>query len=429
MNLGRYGMARSTEGSAALAKAARLLMPGGVSSPVRSYPPYPRFITKGKGSRIWDVDGNPYLDLCLGFGPLLLGHAHPAVVRAVTEQVREGSVFGAPCEEEVWVAKKVQSHYPSMEKLRFVSTGGEAATSLLRLARAATGRNGVIKMDGGFHGSVDQLLVKAGSGAATRPSSAGVVGCAEIRTHLVPFNDLAAVEQALVRYDDIGLLLVEPALGNMGLILPESGYLQGLRKMTHDHGVLLAFDEVITGFRASLGGAQGLWGIRPDLTMLGKVLGGGLPLAAYGGDRKIMALVAPEGPVYQAGTFSGNPLSLAASQAVLGTLDRATIRRVEKRTAGLAALLRDTFADARVDAQVPSLGSLFSIFFSRDPVRNAEDARRSDGKRYVAWARKLLDGGVFVPQSPYESLFLSVAHSDRDVASVGVAARRALEGT
>lgn len=422
----RAGMRQPTGKSAALARAAGHLMPGGVSSPVRSYAPYPRFIARGRGSHLWDVDGNRYVDLCLGFGPLLLGHAHPAVVRAVSDQVRAGSVYGAPCEGEVWVARRIRSLYPSMEMVRFVSTGGEAATSLLRLARAATGRAGLIKMDGGFHGSVDQLLVKAGSGAATLPNSAGVVPADGMRTHLVPFNDLDAVRATLEASDDIGLLLVEPALGNMGLILPEAGYLQGLRRLTREYGVLLAFDEVITGFRASLRGAQGLWDVHPDLTMLGKVLGGGLPLAAYGGSRELMSRIAPQGAVYQAGTFSGNPLSLASSRAMLETLDRSVVGKVERRTAELVGALKETFAHAGVSAQVPVLGSLFSIFLSRDPVPNAERARASDGKRYLALARELLRNGVFLPQSPFESLFLSMAHSAQDIATVTDAVRRAL---
>jgi glutamate-1-semialdehyde 2,1-aminomutase len=247
-----------------------------------------------------------------------------------------------------------------------------------------------------------------------------------MRTHLVPFNDLDAVRATLEASDDIGLLLVEPALGNMGLILPEAGYLGGLRKLTRDYGALLAFDEVISGFRASLGGAQGLWDVRPDLTMLGKVLGGGLPLAAYGGRRELMSQIAPQGAVYQAGTFSGNPLSLAASRAVLETLDWRGVGKVERRTAELVDALKDTFADAGVSAQVPVLGSLFSIFLSGVPVPNAERARASDGKRYLALARELLRAGVFLPQSPFESLFLSVAHSSQDIATVTGAVRRAL---
>lgn len=419
-------MKASTAKSAALSRQARRLMPGGVSSPVRSYPPYPRCIARGNGAYLWDVDGTRYVDLCLGFGPLLLGHAHPAVTRAVRAQAGKGTVYGAPCEDEPWVARRLRSLYPSLERVRFVSTGGEAITSVLRLARGFTGKPGVVKIDGGFHGSVDQLLVKAGSGAATFPSSSGVVASRDLPTYLVPFNDAAAIRSMLEDREDIGLVLLEPALGNMGLLLPEAGYLRELRRITRKAGVLLAFDEVITGFRVALGGAQERWEVVPDLTVLGKVLGGGLPLAAYGGREEIMSLVAPEGPVYQAGTFSGNPLSMAASRAVLETLSRPKLRDVERRTQALAQRLRDTFASAGVEAQVPTVGSILSIFLSPRTVRNADDARASEGKRYLELARGLLEGGVFVPQSPFESLFLSTSHDDAAVDRVVDALRLAL---
>lgn len=416
---------KQTRESRALYSSARKVIPGGVSSPVRAYAPYPVYIKRGKGPLVYDVDGNSYVDLTLGYGPLIFGHAHPMMVRAIKEQVSSGALFGAPVELEVSVARKVRRLYPSMEMMRFTSTGAEAVTSALRLARAATGKNGVAKIDGGFHGSVDQLLVKAGSGAATLPSSAGVFSTKGAPTYLLPFNDLGAAEHLFESAEDLGLMIIEPVLGNMGTILPERGYLAGIRKLTREHGVLLAFDEVITGFRVGLGGAQERFSISPDLTLLGKVLGGGLPLAAYGGRKELMSMVAPSGQVYQAGTFSGNPLSLASAQAVLTNLGRRDVKDLEARTGRLATEVASELRSAGIEAEVPTIGSLFSIFLTKEQVRDAEAARRSDTRSFIRFARRLLDGGVFVPQSPFESLFLSLAHGDGEEHKVLRAVRQA----
>ena len=405
---------------------ARRAIPGGVSSPVRYYPPYPRFIRRGKGAFVEDVDGRRYVDHTLAYGPLLLGHAHPVVGRAVREQLADGSIFGAPVELEVTVAERLRRMFPSLAMVRFVSTGGEAALSILRLARAATGRPGVAKIDGGFHGSIDQLLVRAGSGAATFPSSDGVVGSPTTPTALLPFNDVEAVRELLGTRDDIGLILIEPVLGNMGTILPDPGYLRALRRLTREHGVLLAFDEVITGFHAGYGGAQGRYGIRPDLTMLGKVLGGGLPLAAYGGSRTLMSRVAPSGAVYQAGTYSGNPLSLAAARAVLGWLTPARVRKVEAGTQALVAGLKAVFDDRGVPVEIPTVGSMFSVFFSDTDVRTAADARSSRTTQYLRWAGNMLEQGVFLPQSAFESLFVSTEHGPSEREKVLRAAETSL---
>ncbi|MCL4324866.1 MAG: glutamate-1-semialdehyde 2,1-aminomutase [Candidatus Thermoplasmatota archaeon] len=404
--------------SARLSAEARKYLPGGVSSPVRAYPPYPRYIARGKGAYLFDVDGRRYVDHTLAFGPLLLGHASPIVTRAVRDQLARGTIFGAPVEQEVTVARLLCRMFPSLEMLRFVSTGGEAALSLLRLARAVTGKAGVVKMDGGFHGSVDPLLVKAGSGAAAIPSSEGVASSPSAPTYLLPFNDLEAARELLRSHDDIGLLLLEPVLGNMGTILPEPGYLSGLRSLTREHGVLLAFDEVITGFHAGYGGAQGRYRVRPDLTMLGKVVGGGLPLAVYGGRRDLLSRIAPSGGVYQAGTYSGNPLSLAAAEAVLQWITRPRLARVESQTRELTRALGDAFARRGVAVQIPAVGSMFSPFLSSSPVRNAAEARACDTASYLSLVRQLLNRGVFLPQNPFESLFVSTEHGETEQSRV-----------
>ena len=412
--------------SSQLFQRAVRVLPGGVSSPVRYYPPYPRFIRRGRGSHIVDVEGNDYVDLTLAYGPLLMGHAHPVVERAVKDQLQRGTIFGAPTALEVEVAELLRDRFPSMEMARFVTTGGEAALSLLRLARGATGKGGVAKIDGGFHGSIDQLLVSAGSGAASVASSEGVFPSSVTPTYLLPFNDIEAAEALLERQKDIGLLLVEPVMGNMGTIVPRPEYLRALRTLTRRHSVLLGFDEVITGFHAGHGGAQGRYEVTPDLTMLGKVLGGGLPLAAYGGRRDLLSRVAPSGGVYQAGTYSGNPLSLAAARSVLRWLTPARMRRVERETQSLVADLEGAFRERAVPVQIPHVGSMFSIFLSDREIRSATDVRKSRTQEYVRFARSMLREGVFLPQNPFESLFLSAVHSAPDRARVVRAAQRSI---
>jgi len=388
-------------------------MPGGVSSPVRMFPPHPVFMARGEGPWIVDVEGQRYLDYCLAFGPLLLGHAHPEVVGAVQARVAQGALFGAPGELEVALAQRVTRHVPSMAMLRFTSTGTEAAMHAVRLARAATGRDAVVKVDGGFHGSSDSMLVKAGSGAETFgvPTSAGVPRDAAKHTVVVPFNSLPAMEQAL-RAQPCAAVIVEPVLANIGPIPPEKGYLQGLRKLCSEHGALLLFDEVVTGFRLGLGGAQARYGVVPDLTLLGKVLGGGLPLAAFGGRRELMERLAPLGDTYQAGTFSGNPLSMAAGLATLDALAQQPYDALDARAASLRKALGDLARDQKVGV-VQGEGSLFQLFFTGDdaPVRDATQARRAHGAAYMALFRGLLERDVYLPPAQWETCFLSFAHT------------------
>jgi glutamate-1-semialdehyde 2,1-aminomutase len=408
--------------SRALYREARTLMPGGVSSPARAFPPHPLYLARGSGSRVADADGRTYIDLNMAFGALLLGHRPPEVVRAVRAQLGRGTHFGAPHALEVEVARELRERMPALERLRFVNSGTEATMAAVRLARGATRRPGVVKMDGGFHGSHDAVLVKAGSGAQTHgvPTSAGVPAEAARHTHVLPYNDARALERLLKRRRDVAAVLMEPVLANVGTILPAPGYLAAVREATEERDVLLIFDEVITGLRLP-GGAQGLFGVKPDLTTLGKALGSGLPIGVYGGRRDLMSLVAPEGPVYQAGTYSGNPLSLAAARAVLSALTPALYDRLESRGRELFAGLAAAGAD-----HLHFCGSLGQLFFGRRPIRNARDARRADGRKYMRFFRAMLRRGVYLAPSPFETQFLSGAHSSRDVERVVAAARRAL---
>ncbi|HEV8361503.1 MAG TPA: glutamate-1-semialdehyde 2,1-aminomutase [Candidatus Thermoplasmatota archaeon] len=390
-------------------------MPGGVSSPVRLFQPHPLFFARGEGARLYDVDGHGYVDYNLGFGPLILGHADPVVTRAVQEQAARGTLFGAPSEGEVALAELVSRLVPSVEMLRFASTGTEAAMHALRLARAHTGRDAIVKVDGGFHGSSDSLLVKAGSGAQTFgvPSSAGVPAALAKHTMVVPYNDLAALEAAL-RSKTVAAVILEPVLANIGPIPPQAGYLEGARKLTREQGALLIFDEVVTGFRLALGGAQQHYGVRADLTLLGKVLGGGLPLAAFGGRHDLMQRIAPLGDVYQAGTFSGNPLSVAAGLATLTELERRGLDGLSKEGERLARALGDVAHDRRAGI-VQGVGSLFQLFLTPGPVRDAAEARRADGARFLRLHAALLTRGVYLPPSQWETCFLSLAHARDDI--------------
>jgi glutamate-1-semialdehyde 2,1-aminomutase len=404
-------------------------MPGGVSSPVRAFPPYPVFMRKGRGARVWDVDGRGYLDLCMAFGPLILGHAHPAVVEAVGRQAANGMVFGAPTEGEVLLAEKIASHFPSMEMVRLTSSGTEATMHALRLARGFTKRTDIAAVEGGYHGAHDALLVKAGSGAATHaiPLSLGVTADLVKHTHLVPFNDPPALETLLRRRgDEIAAFILEPVLGNIGPVVPEPGYLRAVRKITDDHGVLLIFDEVITGFRLSLGGAQEIYGVRPDLTTLGKVLGGGLPVGAFGGRREIMEMVAPLGGVYQAGTFSGNPMTAAAGLATLEVLEREGLEGLNDLGSMMRRGLADLVEDLRLEYHVAGIGSMFQLFARPGPVRNYVDVASSDVKVFGKLFRGLLERGVYTPPSQFETDFLSLAHTEEEVEEALGAFRGAL---
>ena len=402
---------------------AERIMPGGVSSPVRAFTSVggtPRFIARGEGALIVDVDDNRYVDLVLSWGPLILGHAHPGVVAAIAAAAALGSTFGAPTELELRLAERVIGTFPSIEMIRFVSSGTEAVMSAVRLARAATGRRAVVKFDGCYHGHADALLASAGSGVATLglPDSPGVPPSAVADTLVAAYNDLDAVERLFAaRRDGIAALLVEPVAGNMGLVPPKPGFLEGLREITARHDALLVFDEVMTGWRVHPRGAQALYGVTPDLTCLGKVLGGGLPAAAYGGRRELMAQVAPSGPVYQAGTLSGNPLAMAAGIATLDILGAPGVwERAERWAARAAAAMTGAAEAAGVALTVQRVGTMLTPFFTDQPVHDYTDAKRTDRAAFKRFFHAMLDAGVYLPPSAFETAFTSAAHSDRDFA-------------
>ena len=426
------------EKSLAAFAEAKTLMPGGVNSPVRSYRNVdcnPPFIARGEGAHIFDIDGNEYVDYVLSWGPLVAGHAHPAVVAALAEAAARGTSYGAPTTLESDLVRLVQKAYPSMQLVRMVNSGTEATMSALRLARGFTGRSKIVKFIGCYHGHSDSLLVDAGSGLATFgvPSSPGVTEGVAKDTITVPFNDSDAITRVMDEYgEDIACIIVEPIAGNMGCILPENGYLGTLRTLTEKHGALLIFDEVMCGFRASLGGAQAAYGITPDLTCLGKIIGGGLPCAAYGGRRDIMEQIAPAGPVYQAGTLSGNPLAMTAGIETLkfilkepepGEADasRALTLKTKKLVLGIEAAARE----AGVKIRAHQAGSMFSFFFSEGEVKDYDSSAAADQEAFKVWFRAMLEQGIYLAPSQFESLFLSLAHTDEDIDRTIAAAEKA----
>jgi glutamate-1-semialdehyde 2,1-aminomutase len=425
--------------AAAHARAQRVLV-GGVNSPVRAYRAVggdPVTVASGRGAHVTDVDGRRYVDYVLSYGPLILGHAPPDVVAAVTDALQRGSTFGMPTELETRLAERVVELVPSVEKVRFVSSGTEAAMSAIRLARAATNRPIVIKCAGCYHGHSDALLVEAGSGALTLgvPSSPGVPSAITRNTVVVPYNDLDAVEAVMIAHEgQVAAMAVEPIAGNMGLVPPQPGYLEGLRELCDTHGVVLLFDEVMTGFRVHAGGAQALYGVTPDLTCLGKVIGGGLPCAAYGGPAALMANVAPEGPVYQAGTLSGNPLAMAAGLATLEALTRdggAAYGALEASSAKLEAGLRTAAADAGCPVHITRVGSMLGLFFVEregDLVTDYTTATAGRTDRYAAFFHAMLNAGVMLAPSAFEAWFVSTAHDDAAVDATIAAARAAFAG-
>ena len=417
---------------------AKTLMPGGVNSPVRSYRNVdcnPPFIARGEGAHIFDIDGNEYVDYVLSWGPLVAGHAHPAVVSALADAAARGTSYGAPTTLESDLVRLVQKAYPSMQLVRMVNSGTEATMSALRLARGFTGRSKIVKFVGCYHGHSDSLLVDAGSGLATFgvPSSPGVTEGVAKDTITVPFNDTDAITRVMTEYGkDVACIIVEPVAGNMGCVLPENGYLDTLRALTEKHGALLIFDEVMCGFRASLGGAQAAYGITPDLTCLGKIIGGGLPCAAYGGRRDIMEQIAPAGPVYQAGTLSGNPLAMTAGIETLkfilkepepGEADasRALTLKTKKLVLGIEAAARE----AGVKIRAHQAGSMFSFFFSEGEVKDYDSSAAADQEAFKVWFRAMLEQGIYLAPSQFESLFLSLAHTDEDIDRTIAAAEKA----
>jgi glutamate-1-semialdehyde 2,1-aminomutase len=412
---------------------AQDLIPGGVNSPVRAFRAVggePFFVERAEGARLWDVDGNEYLDYVLSWGPLIFGHAHPVVVRAVCEAAQRGTSYGAPTPPEVELAERVREFFPSMERLRFVNSGTEATMSAIRLARGFTGRDLVLKFEGCYHGHGDSFLVKAGSGVATLglPNSPGVPAELSRLTLTAPFNDVDALRQVFkVHKGKIAAVIVEPVVGNSGFIPPDADFLPALRRVTEDDGALLIFDEVMTGFRVAAGGAQERFDIRPDLTTLGKVIGGGLPVGAYGGRQDIMEQIAPLGPVYQAGTLSGNPLAMAAGLAQLRLLrETDPFSELERRSQRLVDGLLTNAKELDVPATGGNLGSMWGIFFTSAPVRNFSDACSADLELFRRFFHACLARGVFFAPSAFEAGFLSTAHTDADVDDTIGRAREAL---
>ena len=415
---------------------ARRLIPGGVNSPVRAFKAVggdPVFVRAAEGAYLESIDGRRYVDYICGYGPHILGHRHPAIVAAVEEAVSRGTTFGTPTLEEVDLAELLVSAMPSLEMVRLVNSGTEATMSALRLARAFTGRDRFLKFEGCYHGHGDAFLVAAGSGAKTLgvPSSPGVPEAVTADTLLAPFNDLQAVAARLEEHPgEVAAVFVEPIAGNMGMVLPEPGFLEGLRQLCDEAGALLIFDEVMTGFRVAWGGAQELYPVRPDLTTLGKVIGGGLPIAAYGGRRDVMKSVAPSGPVYQAGTLSGNPIAVAAGLAALKALsadDGAAYRQLETIGTTLEEGLRQVCSRRSVPCQVLRRGGMLGFFFSAEPVRSLADVDASDRDRFPIVFHRLLKQGVHLPPSPYEALFFSTAHGEDEIAITLEAFDAALE--
>ncbi len=406
------------EKSRKMYEKAKLLIPGGVSSPVRAIKPYPFYTASADGSKIRDIDGNEYIDYCMAYGPLILGHNHPIIKETIKSQLDKGWLYGTPIELEVTLAEKITGYYPSIDMLRFVSTGTEATMSALRLARGFTGRNKFVKIDGGFHGAHDAVLVKAGSGATTmgEPDSLGIPAGVTAYTLQAPYNDIEAMAGLVEKNkDDMAAVIIEPILGNVGPVLPMNGYLEELRKLTLENDVLLIFDEVITGFRLAMGGAQEYFGVIPDITTMGKIIGGGLPIGVFGGRREIMEMISPSGAIYQAGTFSGSPCSMAAGIAMLDYLKQ---ENIHEKLNSKGNYLRDSLSkiveDLGLDYNVCGLSSMFKIFFGAEP-HNYQEVLKCDKEGYLAFFHRMLESGIFLPPSQFETNFISAAHSEEDI--------------
>jgi len=404
-----------------LFEKARKLMPGGVNSPVRAFKPHPFFTSHAYGSKLYDVDDNFYIDYCLAYGPLILGHAHPRILESVKNQLDRGVIYGTPTEQEVKMADLITNIYPSMEMTRLVNSGTEATMHAIRAARGFTGRDKIIKFEGCYHGAHDYVLVKAGSGASTfgSPTSLGIPNDTIKNTVVLPFNDIESFNKTIrENRNTIAAVILEPVIGNAGVILPKEGYLQEIRSITENENIILIFDEVITGFRMALGGAQEYFNIIPDMTTLGKIMGGGFPIAAYGGKKEIMSLISPIGKIYQASTLSGNPVSVVAGLTALNILSEGknTIydqleQKCNKITKGLSRLVEDL----NISAQINGIASMFQIFFTDKPVVDYDTANLSDRAKFMEYQNELMERNVFVPPSQYETCFVSSAHTNEDI--------------
>ncbi|GGA41013.1 glutamate-1-semialdehyde 2,1-aminomutase 2 [Kroppenstedtia guangzhouensis] len=427
-------MTRSFDRSAAYFEEAKQVIPGGVNSPVRAFKNVgmsPVFIQRGEGSRIYDEDGNEYIDYICSWGPLILGHAHPVVVEAVTQAAARGTSFGIPTQMETKLARLVTQIVPGVESVRMVNSGTEATMSALRLARAYTKRNKILKFEGCYHGHSDSLLIKAGSGVATLglPDSPGVPDNTGQHTLTVPYNDLDSTRVAFQKFGhDIAAVIVEPVAGNMGVVPPEPGFLEGLRRLTHHYGSLLIFDEVMTGFRVDYHCAQGLFGIEPDLTTLGKVIGGGLPVGAYGGKREIMEMVAPMGPVYQAGTLSGNPIAMAAGHATLMEMGKpGAYEYLEQRAIRLEEGLKQNAEEAGIPHHINRIGSMICLFFTDVRVTSYEHAKQADTEMFARYFKGMMEQGISLPPSQFEGMFISTAHTEEDIERTLEASRHVMK--
>lgn len=395
---------------------AKNYLSGGVDSPVRAYKPFPFFAKHGKGSKIFDVDGNVYIDYCLAYGPLVLGHANYKIISEVKKQLEQGTAFGVPGEKEIELAKLVIKKVPCAEMVRFVNSGTEATMSAIRLARAATRKKKIIKFEGSYHGAHDSVLVKSGSGAVGLPDSPGIPEETTKNTVLIPFNDEEALTEVIEREgDQIAAVIVEPVMGNIGCILPKKGYLKFLRNITAYNNVILIFDEVITGFRIAEGGAQEYFGVTPDLVTLGKILGGGFPMGALAGKKDLMEMIAPSGSVYQAGTFNGNPVSVTAGITMLKELNSKFYNELNKKGSKMRTGLKDTLYDNGIDYKVSGLSSMFQVYFTCEEVYNYAGAKSADTEKFNQYFQELLKNGVFIPPSQFECCFLSLMHDVEEI--------------
>ncbi len=405
---------------------AKDYMPGGVDSPVRAYEPYPFFVEKGHGCKIYDVDGNAYVDHCLAYGPLVLGHANEKIIHKISHQLKLGTAYGAPTEAEVKLAKEVVSRVPCAEMVRFCNSGTEATMSAIRLARGYTGKNKIIKFEGTYHGAHDYVLVKSGSAGACLPDSLGIPEDTTKNTLSCPFNDEDALTKLIASDDDIAAVIIEPVMGNIGCVLPDEGFLEFVREITESKDIILIFDEVITGFRLAMGGAQEYFDIKPDLVTFGKILGGGFPVGAVAGRKDIMKLMAPEGKIYQAGTFNGNPITINAGLATLEQLDYEFYNQLNKKGQYLRDSISDIVEDLDLNLQAVGIGSMFQTYFTDKEVHNYADGQTCDTKRFFTYFKEMLNNGIFIPPSQYECNFVSIKHTEDDLDKTADAIEKSL---